>query len=316
MLRRTLGRSGLEVGAIGFGCMSLGPDHRENARLVHGAIDKGIDLFDTADLYQHGLNEETLGRALQGRRSRVRISTKVGNQWRPDGSGWDWNPGKAYIHRAVKESLRRLRTDAIDLYQLHGGTLDDPWPDVVEAFEELQEEGTIRHYGISSIRPNVIDRWLGASKMTSVMMQYSLLDRRPEEECLDLVGSSRVGVLVRGGLAKGLLASTPKPAVDYLAHDAEAVRSMQATLAALDDGATPTQNALRYCLAHEAVTTVVCGIRTMEQLEENAAAGRLPPLAPDTVATLQAVLPPSVYGAHRRDSRHGGGDGAGPTSLY
>lgn len=290
------------MGVIGLGCMSLGSDHGENARLVHAALDRGINLFDTADLYQRGDNEETLGRALVGRRSRALIATKVGNQWRPDGSGWDWNPRKAWIHAAVEGSLRRLRTDCIDLYQLHGGTLEDPWPEVVEAFEELKQKGSIRHYGISSIRPNVIERWARGSEATSVMTQYSLLDRRPEEECLRLAHDARAGVLVRGGLAKGLLASEPKPPRDYLDHEADAVRSMQVTLSGLDNGATPTQNALRYCLAHEAVTAVVCGVSRMAQLEENASAGELPPISAQVAAELRSALPASVYAAHRRES--------------
>jgi aryl-alcohol dehydrogenase-like predicted oxidoreductase len=300
MKRRRLGRSGLDVSSIGFGCMSLGADHGKSARLIHAALDLGVNLFDTADLYQHGENEATLGRALQGRRGSAIIATKVGNQWRPDGSGWDWNPAKAYIKDAVVGSLRRLRTDYIDLYQLHGGTVEDPMSEAVEAFEELKDAGSIRHYGISSIRPNVIARWLEGSAMTSVMMQYSLLDRRPEEECLDLLAAAEVGVLVRGGLARGLLASRPKPAADYLDHGHDTVEGLQGALATIRNGATPTQNALRFCLAHPAVTTVVCGVSTLAQLEEDAAAGHLPPLAAGSLEALRVALPPSVYTAHRR----------------
>ena len=299
MIRRRLGRSGLEVGVVGFGCMSLGEDHAANERLIHAALDLGIDFFDTADLYQHGENEVTLGRALLGRRHSAVIATKVGNRWRPDGSGWDWNPRKSYIKKTVEGSLRRLRTDCIDLYQLHGGTVDDPIDEAIEAFEELKEAGVIRHYGISSIRPNVIHEWVQRSHLTSVMMQYSLLDRRPEEECLELLSGPGVGVVVRGGLAKGLLAS--KPATDYLEHDRLAVEAARKGLAATAEaGATPAQTAIRYCLAHPAVTTVACGASTMAQLEENAAAGDLPALAEDRLSALQAVAPASVYTAHRR----------------
>jgi aryl-alcohol dehydrogenase-like predicted oxidoreductase len=301
MIHRRLGRSGPEVSVIGFGCMSLGEDHAANQRLIHAALDLGIDFFDTADLYQHGENEVTLGRALQGRRSSAVIATKVGNRWRADGSGWDWNPRKSYIKESVEGSLRRLRTDFLDLYQLHGGTLDDPIDEAIEAFEELREAGAIRHYGISSIRPNVIHEWVQGSRLTSVMIQYSLLDRRPEEECLDLLGGRGVGVVARGGLAKGLLAS--KPAADYLDHDRLAVETAQRLAAALEAGATPGQTAIRFCLAHPAVTTVTCGIRSMAQLEENAAAGALPPLAADHLSALQEAVPASTYAAHRLASR-------------
>jgi aryl-alcohol dehydrogenase-like predicted oxidoreductase len=300
MIRRRLGRSGLEVSAIGFGCMSLGEDHGANERLVHAALGLGINFFDTADLYQHGENEDTLGRALQGRRESAVVATKVGNQWRADGSGWDWNPRKSYIKEAVAGSLRRLRTDYIDLYQLHGGTVEDPMDEAVLAFEELKEAGDIRHYGISSIRPNVIARWSESPGTTSVMMQYSLLDRRPEEECLELLRAADVGVVVRGGLAKGLLAS--KPAAGYLDHAPEGVEAVQSALAATLDGeVTLAQNALRYCLAHPAVTTVACGVRTMAQLEESAVAGRLPPLPEDAVNALRAAVPALLYTNHRRE---------------
>jgi aryl-alcohol dehydrogenase-like predicted oxidoreductase len=280
--------------------MSLGGNHEENARLVHAAQDLGIDYFDTADLYQHGENEATLGRALSGRWRGAVVATKVGNQWRPDGSGWDWNPRKAYIKEAVGGSLKRLRTDCIDLYQLHGGTIEDPIDEAIEAFEELKEAGSIRHYGISSIRPNVIVPWVERSRMTSVMMQYSLLDRRPEEECLDLLREAGVGVVVRGGLAKGLLAS--RPAAEYLDHEEAAVRKVQELLAeTTEEGATPGQTALRFCLAHPGVTTVACGIRTRVQLEENAAAGERPPLDAEAVQRLRREVPASVYTSHRRD---------------
>jgi aryl-alcohol dehydrogenase-like predicted oxidoreductase len=298
MIRRRLGREGPEVSVVGFGCMSLGEDHGTNERLIHAALDRGINLFDTADLYQHGFNEETLGRALQGRRDSAIVATKVGNQWRPDGSGWDWNPQKDYIKESIHGSLRRLRTDVVDLYQLHGGTIDDPIEETIAAFEELKEAGHIRHYGISSIRPNVIDAWLGRARLTSVMMQYSLLDRRPEEECLGWLAGAGVGVLVRGGLAKGLLAS--KPPAGYLGHDRGAVERAQMALDEVAGEGTRGQAALRYCLADPAVATVACGIRTMEQLEENAAAGELPPLAAEDVRTLRDGLPALTYSAHRR----------------
>jgi aryl-alcohol dehydrogenase-like predicted oxidoreductase len=298
--RRRLGHSDLEVSVVGFGCMSLGDDHGANERLIHAALDRGINYFDTADLYQHGENEVTVGRALEGRKD-VIIATKVGNQWRPDGSGWNWNPRKAYIKEVVFGSLKRLRTDCIDLYKLHGGTIDDPIDETIEAFEELKEAGAILHYGISSIRPNVIAEWLERSRMTSVMMQYSLLDRRPEEECLEWLEKGDVGVVVRGGLAKGLLAS--KPASSYLDHEEGVVRRVKDRLAEVSEpGATSGQMALRFCLAHPAVTTVACGVRTLAQLEENASAGEREPLDDEVLNRLKTEVPASLYTKHRRNS--------------
>src|SRR5688572_18763212 len=113
-----LGKSDLHISRIGFGCMSLGDDDAGNETILHQAADLGINFFDTADLYAKGMNEISVGKALKSRRDKVYIASKVGNQWRADGSGWDWNPRKEYILHQVEGSLQRLHTDYIDLYQL------------------------------------------------------------------------------------------------------------------------------------------------------------------------------------------------------
>ena len=147
---RPLGRSGMKVSAISLGCMSIkAAREQEGIALIHRALDVGINLLDTADLYEKGMNEELVGKALAGRRDSAILATKVGNRMRADGSGWDWVPRKEYILDAVEESLRRLRTDRIDLYQLHGGTIDDPIDETIDAFETLKAQGKILHYGIS-----------------------------------------------------------------------------------------------------------------------------------------------------------------------
>lgn len=200
-----LGKSDLHVSEISFGCMSLGENQAQADTLLHKAYDQGINFFDTADLYDKGMNELHVGTALKSIRQKVVIATKVGNQWRPDGSGWDWNPSKEYILKSVEQSLRRLQTDYIDLYQLHGGTIDDPIDDTIAAFEQLKEQGKIRWYGISSIRPNVIREYVKKSNIVSVMMQYSLLDNRPEEEVLALLNEHQISVITRGAVAQGRL---------------------------------------------------------------------------------------------------------------
>ncbi len=208
MKKRKLGHSNLYVSEIGFGCMSLGTSENDAIRLIHEAIDQGVNYFDTADLYDRGLNEEIVGKALKGKRHDVIVATKVGNRWTEQGNGWTWDPSKAYIKEAVKHSLRRLQTDYIDVYQLHGGTIDDPIDETIEAFEELQQEGIIRYYGISSMRPNVIREYVKRSRIVSVMMPYSLLDRRAEE-WFPLLKKHNVSVIARGPLAKGLLTERP-----------------------------------------------------------------------------------------------------------
>lgn len=291
-----LGKSTLSISEISFGCMSLGNDHNENKNLLHASLDKGINYFDTADIYQNGFNEVTVGNALKSVRGKVFIATKVGNQPRRDGNGWDWNPSKKYILSAVEESLKRLQTDYIDLYQLHGGTIDDPIDETIEAFEALVSQGKIRHYGISSIRPNVIREYVKRSSIVSVMMQYSLLDRRPEEECLDLLKSNSIGVLVRGSLAGGLLVN--KPAKDYLTLSKESVADAASAIKSVSGklrGETAT--ALEYVLRNDAITSAVVGIRTREQLDK-AAAHRVH-LSDVEYGMLSKSVPAIKYDNHR-----------------
>jgi aryl-alcohol dehydrogenase-like predicted oxidoreductase len=295
---RQLGRSGLSISTIGFGCMSLESDDRENERLVHRAIDAGINFFDTADIYDKGRNEETLGRVLKGRRAEIILATKVGNQWRPDGSGLDWNPSRRHILSSIDDSLRRLQTDYIDLYQLHGGTIGDPIDDAIAAFEWLREKGKIRCYGISSIRPNVIREYARRSSIASVMMQYSLLDRRPEEEAIDLLSNLGIGILARGSLAQGLLID--KPGRDYLEHPALEVGSLaQLVRNVSNERRTPAQTALRFVLQKRGITSAVCGIRTPLQLEELLASPDSPPLSPSEIATLETFAGRGFYHDHR-----------------
>ncbi len=298
MLYRPLGTSSLQISAIGFGCMSLEEDQTDATVLLHKAIDLGINFFDTADLYQKGINEEMVGAALKKKRNQVILATKVGNQWRPDGSGWAWNPRKDYIISAVEKNLQRLQTDHIDLYQLHGGTIDDPIDETIEAFELLQQRGKIRYYGISSIRPNVIKEYIKRSKIVSVMMQYNLLDRRPEEECLSLLQQHQVGVLARGSLAKGLLAG--KPATAYLNYTSDEVqKAADAVRAVSNKLRTPVHTAIRFVLQHPAITSAVVGIRTVQQLEEAVAAINSPVLSTDEMDQLYQSLPINLYDSHR-----------------
>ncbi|OMP76080.1 MULTISPECIES: aldo/keto reductase [unclassified Chitinophaga] len=298
MKYNTLGKSDLQISEIAFGCMSLGENTLENTFLVHRALDKGINFFDTADLYNHGDNEVQLGLALKGKRDKAVVATKVGNEWRADKSGWDWNPSKAYILRSVDESLRRLGTDYIDLYQLHGGMMEDPIDETIAAFEELQQAGKIRYYGISSIRPNVIREYINRSNIVSVMMQYSLLDRRPEETCLELLKSNNIGVLARGGVAKGLLAGKhPEP---YLNYDAAAVAKAALAIANISQqDRTLAQTALRFVLHQPAIAAAVVGIRTQNQLEEAAGVFKSAALTPNEIAELEQSIQPNRYDQHR-----------------
>ena len=295
-----LGKSDLMVSPIGFGCMSLGENQVTNSGILRKAADAGINYFDTADLYQRGLNELHVGTALKPIRKEVIIATKVGNQWRADGSGWDWNPSKDYILKAAEQSLKRLKTDYIDLYQLHGGTVDDPIDETIAAFELLKQQGKIRWYGISSIRPNVIREYVKRSNMVSVMMQYSLLDHRPEEGVLDLLYRHQISVVCRGAIARGLLLD--KAADRYLQYtDSEVLRAAKAVAKVATDASLSKMDvALGYVWGHPAVATAALGIRTSAQLDEAVQALRnATPLADDQRQLLRQSVRSYRYDAHR-----------------
>lgn len=304
MHHHLLGRSTVQVSEIGYGCMSLGREHADNVRLLHRAVELGVTFFDTADLYDRGFNEESVGRAFAGMREQVVIASKVGNRWPQDStadSGWQWDASPAYLRQAIGATLKRLQTDYLDLYQLHGGTLDDDIDGVTEVFEDLKSQGLIRAYGISSIRPNVIREWVARSNLSSVMTQYSLLDRRPEESVLDLLQARGVGVIVRGPVAKGILsaAGEAKVAGGFLDHPPERLLE---TRAALQKLVTPersmAQLALRYALSHPAVATVIPGASTEAQLEDNVGAASVA-LTEAELEGLRALPTATVYAQHR-----------------
>ncbi len=293
-----LGRSNLKVSEIGFGCMSLGDDTGVNEQLINRAVELGINFFDTADMYRQGANETELGRLLKPHRNKIVLATKVGNVWRNDGSGWDWNPTKAHILQAIDDSLQRLQTDHIDLYQLHGGTMEDPIDETIDAFETLQQQGKIVHYGISSIRPNVIREYVRRSGLVSVMMQYGLLDRRPEESCLEMLMQNNIGVLARGSLAKGLLAGKKPDA--FLNYSADEVRLAASAVHKYSiDGRGAPQTAIRFALANPAITSAVVGIRTAEQLEDAAQTTNTPDLDEDALSEIRICIPVNTYKEHR-----------------
>ena len=198
----------------------------------------------------------------------------------------------------MESSLQRLQTDHIDLYQLHGGTIDDPIDETIEAFELLKKQGKIRYYGISSIRPNVIREYVKRSSIVSVMMQYSLADRRPEESVFDLLQKNDIGVLARGSLAQGLLVN--KPAKEYLGHTPEAISAAAQLVQGIAvTNQTAAQTALLFVLQQPAVTATIVGISKMEQLKEIAATANKEKLTAEAMVMLQEVLPAKYYEQHR-----------------
>ncbi len=298
MEKVSLGNTDLQISRVGFGTMSLDVLNDSSETLLNHALEKGINYFDTADMYQQGANESLIGRAFRGKRKDLILATKTGNKWRANGSGWDWNPTKKNIISGIEESLQRLQTDHIDLYQLHGGTLEDPIDDIIEAFELLKASGKIRYYGISSIRPAVIREYVKRSSIVSVMMQYSLLDRRPEEEMLAFLLKNKIAVMARGTIAKGLLVN--KPASEYLTHSAaDVAKAALSVKQVAGSSRSPFDTAVQFVLQHPAVTSAIVGVRTDVQLADaiSPAIGRA--LTSVEYEELQKSIAATTYLDHR-----------------
>jgi aryl-alcohol dehydrogenase-like predicted oxidoreductase len=303
MKKRKLGKSDLWVTELGLGCMSIGTDEKAAREIIETALDEGINYFDTADLYDFGENEKIVGSALKQVRENVILASKVGNRWNQDKKGWSWDPSKSYIKEAVKQSLKRLDTDYIDLYQLHGGIIEDRIEETIEAFEELKSEGYIRYYGISSIRPNVIREYIKKSHIVSVMMQYSILDRRPEEEALPLLHEHGISVLTRGPLAKGLLSDKLLEKVSQKGYQDYSQEDLLTVLPVLKDKLAGdrsfTEVALQYNLAHPAVASVIAGASSPEQVRANARAINSSSLTEDEIALIKTISKTTYYKEHR-----------------
>ena len=272
-MQKNILKSGIEISELGLGCMSLGTDYKKAQPIIESAIDNGITYFDTADIYDQGVNEEIVGKALKKYQNRddIVIGTKVGNRLTDDGH-MTWDPSKKHIKESVKGSLKRLGLNHLDLYQLHGGTIDDPLDETISAFDELKQEGYIRAYGISSIRPNVIDYYLKNSQIETLMSQFNLIDNRPESLIND-VHDKQVKILARGPVFKGLLTSKSVDVIDekfkngVLDYTQDELGSTIASIKELDSNLTALS--FKYLTSHDAMGSIIVGASSVEQLEEN-----------------------------------------------
>lgn len=183
---------------LGLGTMSiLKNGEQEGRQILETAFDSGIRHFDTADVYDHFAIEELVGQTFASRRSEIFLTSKGGNEITEE--GMRWNPTASYLENALQQSLNRLGTDYLDLYYVHGGTMEDDLDETIEFMRQQKRSGAIRQIGLSSIRPNVIRYWLEHGELDVLMTPYSLLDRRIET--LNL----QIPIVGRGPLAKGLL---------------------------------------------------------------------------------------------------------------
>ncbi|MBT2535641.1 aldo/keto reductase [Arthrobacter sp. ISL-69] len=292
MDKRTLGTSGLEVSAIGLGCMSMTggysdrPDRREMISLIRTAVERGVTFFDTAEIYGPYANEELVGEALAPYRGKVVIATKFG--WdidpieRKPGGGVDSRP--EVIKRVVEGSLERLGVEAIDLYYQHRVDPEVPIEDVAGAVKELIEAGKVKHFGMSEAAAGTIRRAHAVQPVTAVQSEYSLWWRRPEREVLAACEELGIGFVPYSPLGKGFLTGTitaattfdagndirstiPRFAPEALRHN-EAVVGLLAGIAQRK-GVTPGQIALAWLLARKPWIVPIPGTRKLHRLEEN-----------------------------------------------
>lgn len=262
----------LRFSQVALGCMNLPLENEiRTEEIIEYALAENINYFDTADLYQFGSNEKVVGKILDKYRSRhdFMIGTKVGNEFDKHlQQKIGWNATSRYIRDQVKESLHRLKVDSIDLYQLHGGTIEDNMEETIAAFEDLNAQGIIRGYGLSSIRPNVIDYYINNSNIETLMLQFNPIDNRP----LELINSlENVVVMARGSLMKGLFTKKFEKVLQQKFPDGMFNYSSEELKSILNEIFETSEDlsALSYRYILDSADIIVSGVSSLKQLENN-----------------------------------------------
>ena len=293
MEKRKLGRVGPEVSAIGLGCMSLSgvygtSDDEAGIRLIHRAIELGVDHFDSSDMYGWGQNEELLGRAIKGRRDGIVIASKFGQTRRPGGAnGVDGSP--AYIAQACEESLKRLGVDIIDLYYQHRVDPAVPVEETVGAMARLVEEGKVRYLGLCEARPERIRRAHATYPIAAVQSEFSLLYREEATETRELTRDLGIAFVAYAPLGRSLLTGTvpdfdnlapgdtrgrhPRFAPQNFARNRELVARIETI--AEEKGCTPAQLVLAWLLGQGPDVMPIPGTKQIDRLEENLGASQV-----------------------------------------
>lgn len=316
MKMRKLGRNGPEVSAVGLGCMGMsafygGADEAQSIAVIHRALDLGVTLFDTAEMYGPHTNEVLVGKALKGRRDEAFIATKFGINRQPDGSAiTDGSP--ANVRRAVEGSLSRLGVDHIDLYYQHRIDPNTPIEETVGAMAELVKEGKVRFLGLSEAAPATLRRAHAEHPITALQTEYSLWSRDPEDELLGVVRELGIGFVPYSPLGRGFLSgeiksiddlapddfrrTNPRFAGDNFQKNLDLVDAVGAI--ATDKGVTAAQLALAWVLAQGEDLVPIPGTRRIATLEQNAAAADIV-LTSDDLARIEAVFPRGAAAGER-----------------
>ena len=308
MQKRRLGKSNLEVSALGFGCMgmswSYGPpkDKQEMISLLHAAVERGVTFFDTAEVYGPLVNEELVGEALAPFRGKVVIATKFGWEANPNDVGkWSsLNSRPEHIKEVAEASLKRLRVDAIDLFYQHRVDLNIPIEDVAGAVKDLIQEGKVKHFGLSEASAQTIRRAHAVQSVAALQSEYSLFWREPEETVMPALEDLGIGFVPFSPLGKGFLtgkidADTKFDSTDFRSSvprfSEENRRANQALVDVISSFAeqkkvTPAQIALAWLLAKKPWIVPIPGTTKLTRLEENLGAAAIE-LTPDDVRALE-----------------------------
>lgn len=317
MKTRRLGRNGPEVSALGLGCMGMSAfygatDRDQSLATLDRALELGVTLFDTAEMYGPHANEELLGQAFAGRRDRVFLATKFGIGYNADRTALAVDGSPANVRRAIEGSLKRLKTDHVDLYYLHRVDPDTPIEETVGAMAELVQEGKVRFLGLSEAAPDTLRKAHAVHPITALQTEYSLWSRDPEDEILGVCEELGVGFVPYSPLGRGFLSGQITSIEDLAADDfrrsnprfmgenfqrnldlVEAVKTIAA-----DRGVTAAQLALAWVLAQGEHLVPIPGTRRVRTLEENVAATQVD-LTADDLARIEAAFPRGAASGER-----------------
>jgi len=316
MQKRYLGKSGLEVSALGLGCMGLshgyGPatDTRQAVELIRTAVEQGVTFFDTAEVYGPYLNEEVVGEALKPFRDRVVIATKFGFTFGDDNKQQILNSRPQHIREAVEGSLRRLKTDVIDLLYQHRVDPEVPIEDVAGTVKQLIAEGKVKHFGLSEAGAQTIRRAHAVQPVTALQSEYSMWWREPEQEILPVLEELGIGFVPFSPLGKGFLTGSIKTGATFGQDDfrskvprfaAEALQANEQLVTLLADLAaekavTSAQIALAWLLAQKPWIVPIPGTTKLHRLQENLGAADITLTGDDLHKITQALETVKIVG--------------------